>query len=228
MTVPQTIEIDSSDRVFITGKTGSGKSFLARELVRPLERLVVLDPKFSLGSWQLSDWDKDSRELLRNGDPVQIRVTWQERGESIEFWDDVLWECFESGNLTVYIDELYSLAPQGNWMPEVMQRIWTQGRELGIGAFSASQRPRWIPPFTVSECEHFFVFRLLKLSDRKFMSDFMGDDVLIPIPHDAPYGFYYYNVYWQEPIYVPGLQVGHGDLWGDFEEVSTVSAESES
>jgi len=212
------IEFSSDERMFITGKTGSGKTYFSRYLTRSLPRLVVLDPKFSLGKWGLSEWNKESRKALSEGENIRIRVTWTERGESMKFWDSVMWEVFETSNVVIYIDEIYALAPQRNWMPEIMQRIYTQGRELGIGVIGTSQRPRWIPPFTITECEHFVMFRLQKKDDRIYMSDYMGDQVIEPIIPGDPHGFYYYNVYWNDPIYIRKLETGHGEGWGEFEK----------
>jgi energy-coupling factor transporter ATP-binding protein EcfA2 len=213
------IEFSSNERMFITGKTGSGKTYFSRFLTRALPRLVVLDPKFSLGPWGLSPWNKESRKALAEGEDIRIRVTWTERGESEKFWDAVIWEVFETSNVVIYSDEIYSLSPRPLWMPEIMQRIYTQGRELGIGVIGVSQRPRFIPAFCMTESEHFIMFRLQKKDDRKCMSEYMGDQVIEPIPPVDPHGFYYYNVYWNDPIYIRKLETGHGEEgWPEFEK----------
>lgn len=211
------IEYSSDQRFFITGKTGSGKSFFARHLTRGLPRLIVLDPNFKLDDWGLEEWNRDTKKALLEGDDVRIRVTWTERGSSSDFWDEVMWEVFEAGDCVLYIDEVYSLAPQGKWMPVVMQKIYTQGRTLGLGAISASQRPRWIPPFCISEAEHFIAFRLNKKLDREYMSEFMGDEVRDPIPPEDPHGFWYYNIHQLDSEYVKKLDIGRGDGWGKFD-----------
>ena len=214
----RTIEIYDNQRGFITGKTGSGKTFFARHITRTLPRLVVFDPKFTLADWGLEAWNRETRRALSEGDPIQLRVTWTERGESTVFWEDVMWEVLEAGNCLLYIDELYSLSAQGKWIPEALQRIYTQGRELGVGAIGVAQRPRFIPQFVITECEWFMRFRLQKKDDRMYMSEFMGDEVIERIPASDPHGFWYYNVGWNEPLYVDRLRIGHGDGWGEFEE----------
>lgn len=211
------IEYHTSERFFITGKTGTGKTFFARYLTQTLPRLVVLDPKFTLSDWGLEEWNKETRQALREGEDVRIRVTWEEGGDSVEFWESVMWVIFECEDVVVYIDEIYSLAPQGNFNPPVMQKIYTQGRELGIGAIGASQRPRWIPGFCMTEAEHFVMFRLHKKKDRIHMSEFMGDQVIEGIPADDPHGFYYYHVKENDPEYIEILDIGRGEGWGKFE-----------
>lgn len=213
------IEIFDDQRGFITGKTGSGKTFFARYITRTLPRLVVFDPKFTLGDWGLEEWNRDTRKALLEGEDLQVRVTWTERGESADFWETVMWDVLDAGNCLVYIDEFYSLTPRQNWIPEPLQKIYTQGRELGVGAIGVAQRPRFIPQFVITECEWFIRFRLQKKDDRVYMAEFMGDEVIPRIPASDPHGFYYYNVRWNSPIYVDRLRIGRGDGWGDFEDL---------
>ena len=42
------IDINSSERVLLPGKTGSGKTYLARAFLARAERLIVIDSKFNL------------------------------------------------------------------------------------------------------------------------------------------------------------------------------------
>lgn len=217
MASEQQITIGSDERCFITGKTGSGKTYLARHLLRTLPRLVVLDPKATLEKWRLETWQKESRRALREGDEVRVRVLLDPTRDPTEFWEGVLEEVYQAGNCTVYIDEVYSLAPQGTWAPPVMQAIWTRGRELGIGAFAASQRPRWVPKFILSEAEHFFAFRLLLRADREYMAEFMGEQVALEIPREHEHGFWYMHVRDYDPLYVERLDIPQGPGLGEFE-----------
>lgn len=210
------IEPESNERIIITGQTGSGKTFLSRQLLDSVKRLVVLDPKGMLRSpqpeedeaeyggienWKLREWSQDAEELLSEGKPIRVRVPAPVDGK----WDDVLWKVYRAGNCVLYIDEIYGVVPPGRRPPDALNAIYTRGRELGIGAVGVSQRPAWIPLELMSEPEWYFCFRLMLDNDRRRMAEFMGQQVLNRITDR--YGFWTYNVHWDEPVYTEQLDV---------------------
>lgn len=206
------IEVRSSDRASIVGMTGSGKTFLAGYLLRTARRLVVIDPKGTLrGRWRLEEWSEATRKRLLDGEPVRIRLARpvtrgpSRIGPGQTIWDDYLWDIYDAGNVLVYIDEMYGVTPVGGRIPEPLQAIYTRGRELGIGAISASQRPSWVPLEILSESTWFFCFRLQLEDDRRRMAGLMGAEVLEPIPD--LYGFWTYQAGWPYPVYTEQLEV---------------------
>jgi DNA helicase HerA-like ATPase len=204
------ISVQASDRVFICGKTGSGKTTLARELTRNLSRLVVLDSKGTLSDWNLADWDRESQQALEQGERVRARVLQPldlpDQAAIDAFWTDVFRQCFEAGNVTIYVDELFAIVPPGKPAPPIMLACWTRGREFGIGAWASTQRPSWVPLATISESEHDFMFRLTLKQDRQRMSEFMTERVTREIKD--PHGFYYMQSSANEPVYISSLDLG--------------------
>lgn len=222
------IEIETDERVFLAGKTDSGKTYLAQRLLRPIQRLVVLDPKASpsIDQWRLAPWDRESQRLLRTGQPVRTRVKLPAADTLESFWDEVLFECWNVGNVLVYVDEVYLLKPEGGAYPRYLSRLFTTGRERGVGAWASAQRPAWIPLVLISESEHVFVFRLNLEDDRIAIGKNKHPELAQEIPHSDPHGFRYYNEHQDAPMYFPeydedGPRGGLGDL-GDL-----VSEESE-
>jgi len=212
------ISIQTNERVYIVGKTRSGKTFLARHLLRPVRRLIVADPKAGLASWGLQDWNHETIRSFEEGEDVRLRIV-PEPGQDLEqFWDEALWMVYEVGDCVLYIDEAYLLT-EGNRYPQSLMFIWTTGRERDIGAFSVSQRPRHIPKYLISEAEHFFVFRLLIEEDRKYVAGFTHAAMVAPIPRDDSHGFWYMSLEMLEPIYVSQLPSDHGDEWGELAEL---------
>ena len=195
--------IRSDERVFVTGKTGSGKTYLARHLLKAFDRLMVLDSKGSLRDWSLDDYDAKARDTFRRGEASRVRVLADAYADPSETWERAMIDLYESGNAVLYCDEMYAVVDPGKRPPAVMNAIWTRGRELGIGAWGATQRPVWVPLFALSEADHFFMFRLNLFEDRRRMSEFVNEEVMTPIVE--AHGFYYYRTGEETPTYQPIL-----------------------
>ncbi len=196
------VNIREGERASIVGKTGSGKTVLARYMLRGIRRLVVLDPKPALGKWGLEEWNSDTRKRLAEGEDVRVRVVLEAGADPRRFWEDVLREVYQAAYLTLYIDEGYGVV-SGSQPGEWLQAVWTRGREFEITAIAATQRPRRIPLILLSEAEHFFVFRLLLEADREYMADIIGPDVAERMPDE--HGFYYFHANQERPVYIPSV-----------------------
>lgn len=196
--------ISYHDRVFIAGKTGSGKTYLAKYISRRIPRLIVLDSKGTLADWNLEPWDWQAKLKLRRGEPVRARVVYDVQKES-ETWIEAMEAAYEAGNCTVYIDEVYSIVEPGSKPPSIMWGLWTRGRELKVGAWASTQRPVSVPLFTISEAEHYFCFRLTLDEDRKRMAGYMGPQVIQPVTDI--HGFWYSQAIDERAIYTTQLEV---------------------
>jgi energy-coupling factor transporter ATP-binding protein EcfA2 len=184
------MRIASNDRVIAVGKTGSGKTTLMRTLTGNLTRLVVLDGKGSLADWGLGDWETERLSFVREGQG-RLRAALPV-GEGVDYWDRVISWALDQGDLTVYIDEIGAIVPPGGRASTYLHALYTRGREWGIGAWGSTQRPAWIPLICISECEHFFVFRLTMAEDRARMAQFMTERVMQTI--SEKYAFWYYSL----------------------------------
>lgn len=197
--------IGSDQRVLITGKTGTGKTTLAKYLTQRLSRLIVIDTKGSLSDWNLEPYSDSTVKRLNNGEPCRIRVRAPMRGADNEFWDEVFFLALFAGSVTVYIDELFIVTPPNRKPPEGLGALYTQGREFEVGCWASTQRPAWIPLYTISECEHYFMFYLALDEDKNRMSAFMGKEVLQEI--QDPYGYYYAAAKDRHAVYSHGLNL---------------------
>lgn len=203
------LEIDPAHRVAFVGKTGSGKTTLARQLVAGLDRVIVIDPKGSLyGQWDLEEWsDRETVKRLDKGEPVRVRVPVPVTDDVQEALEPVFYVAYAVGGVTVYIDELYGVLSEGKRPGKYFRALYTRGREFGIGVWAAVQRPTWVPLFTLSEAEWSFTFRLQMKEDRKRMAAIVGPELEQPIPSEDPYGFWMYFANWESPVYCPGLDL---------------------
>ncbi len=201
---PQSRIIQSNDRVFVCGKTGSGKTVLAKYLTAKLSRLIVLDPKGSLDNWDCLEPNERNIKKFLNGEPLRLRFV-PPLTDAADYWQLPVELAFNAGDCVIYVDELYGVVPPGQRAGEMFSALWTRGREFGIGAWGASQRPSWVPLVCISEADHHFVFRLTLDEDRARMAAFMGDAVMQPITDR--HGFWQMSQVDDVPVYNPGLKI---------------------
>lgn len=178
------IRVKASDRVAIVGKTGSGKTYLARRLCSTVSRLVVIDHKSSLTDWSTLPPVESSWRKLDAGDPVRLRVVY----EDDTTYETAIARALAAHNCTIYIDEVYGITEIGR-RPRALIAALTRGREFGVGVWTSTQRPSHLPLFVLSEADHYFVFRVNLEEDRKRLAAFCGEDVLTPIEDE--HGFFY-------------------------------------
>jgi ABC-type dipeptide/oligopeptide/nickel transport system ATPase component len=166
--------VKANERVAFVGKTGSGKTFAAMLMLASIPRVIVCDPKGTLaGNLDLQEWNKNNVRKFENGDDIRLRIP----APIDNNWEPYFETCYETGNCTVYIDELYGVLNMRRLPPRYLTALYTRGRELNIGVWSATQRPTWVPLFALSEADWLFVFRLQLDADRRRMAEIMGSDV---------------------------------------------------
>lgn len=208
--------IKTNERVTTLGKTGSGKTFLNRLLCLGIPRLVVFDPKGTMGdpqvlkAWNMETWTDAGARKLREGKPVRLRVPPADFGaDPYAHWLPYMQAIYEAGDCTLYIDEVYGVNKPGSLPGPELSALYTRGRELGIGVFASSQRPTLIPLFLLTEVEWIFCFRLLWEGDQQRMIQLMklprSPDPQDPLPIPDLYGYWLFNTVWRTPVYSRGI-----------------------
>lgn len=189
--------------MFFTGKTGSGKSFLARYLLRSFHRLIVIDPKISpsIDRWNLQPYDGDGIKLLQKGENARLRISDPPAidRDGYPVWDAVFELAWQVADICVYIDEMSSVAKNGQ-MTWALRRAYQQGREHGVGIWAATQRPSRVPLEMFSEAEWGFLFMLKMEADRKRVAGSTGYDRLLEPIRDE-HGFFVYYETWPDAVY---------------------------
>lgn len=204
-------KIYANNRVSFAGKTGSGKTFAAGFLLKKIRRKVVIDPKNSpaIDEWNLLPYDKDTLKLLGNPEEhASLRVIEPPGGydkDGFPNWDPIFELAWDLAPLTIYLDEMYSTAKNGQ-LSYPLRRLYTQGREHGIGVWASTQRPMKVPKEMFTEAEWGLVFMLRRAKDRKEIADDTGYDALEEPVRDE-HGFYVFYETWAEPVYYPILDV---------------------
>lgn len=193
------MKIRANDRVLLAGKTGSGKTWLAEHLLNRVDRLVVIDPKATLGHWRLDEPSERDWRDFEDGEPGRFRILPPIVDDPGAWYEDMFHSLYSIGNLIVYIDEAYAVTPPGSRPGKWLSALYTRGRELGIGTWAATQRPAWIPGFLMSEADILIVFRLNLPEDRKKLAAIGGEKLLKRVPDQ--HGFWLYRLEDETPTY---------------------------
>ena len=195
-------EIKSSHHVAICGMNGSGKTYLAKVYLagKNFPNVIVYDTKGTF-TWEQVP---DAPIFQRLSDLMKFQGGRAIYRPSIEeFEDKAIIEAFFKwvylrGNTIVYIDELASFTTS-TYAPLYLKAIWTRGRELNVGCWASTQRPKNVPLLAFSEASFFFIFALNLEADRRRIYEVVQSKKIIDIvPKD--YHFWFYNINMKEPV----------------------------
>lgn len=181
-----------SDRVFIVGATGSGKSVLARALFESAAGVrLVVDPAGSSGTklpgcaTVIGPESPNLRgsALVRE---VYARLTAAAEGaatvryvpylpDRLPEYDAVYRWAFDRPPMFVWADEMGSIAPAHGTPPQV-RRFLTQGRKRELGHLGCHTRPREVNANMIGQSQHLAVFRLDRPDDLRYIAESIGED----------------------------------------------------
>ena len=195
-----TIDLRGSERWLFVGKTGSGKSYLARALLREMSRrgwpVVIVDPSaFWMGKnpkWDKGEGSIERPKLVTRFDPkarVQLYVPsipgWQDPG-----LDALMDACLKRGKLVLYFDETNGIVSANQYSPW-FARVVTQGCKHELAVWAATQRPTRVPEILLSQAENWAIFRVITPNDRKKISEYTGSKVTAQQRLEPFYWFYW-------------------------------------
>lgn len=163
-------------RIFIVGKTGSGKTRCAMWHLSKQDfhnnLWIIIDFK---GEKMFDDLEEQGAVFLDLDErPTRNGIYVYRPSESqISEVNDILWWMYEVENVNLFIDEGYMFPAQGS-DSKALRTLLTQGRSKGISVILLSQRPVWCTKFAISEADYIQTFFLMTRDDRKMVGDFLG------------------------------------------------------
>lgn len=183
---------------------GSGKTTLARELLRLRDYVVVFGTKTQDASlykplqaqgYVLSEKfdpgdDSPAKVIFR---PPLSEPTKAGLAKQREAFREALLGIFEAGAWTVYLDEVRYLS-QTLGLATELDLLWLQGRSLGVTIIASTQRPVSVPLNMFEQSAHSFLFRITSRDDRNRAAEYTGPNAgrvfetvgLLP-PHEVLY-----------------------------------------
>lgn len=203
--MPDLNNIKDSEHVFVAGKTGTGKSFLAEVYLAGFERVVKLDTKNEVEERRYKN------EPLWRGleEYVDFEVCYNlEEVKASEFhhiiyvpavdemntdgYDAFLDWCYNERGITVWIDELMSVCESPQRYPLALKSIMTRGRSRRVAAWCCTQRTLDNPAIVLANTTHFFIFPLQLDQDRKKIVNATGCPEFNEIPDKTDKHVFWY------------------------------------
>jgi len=191
------IKLGRYDRGVLVGKTGCGKTTLAKFLVEDYQKpySVVWNPKASDNiekNWRNQKEVTSLRELYDAEENRVIYTPHPTLAEDERNQEELFYWIYERKFTRFYIDEATSIIYNANKVPRYLQAVLNRGRERGISSLTATQRPTGVPLNILSESEHYYVFKLFLPQDRSRIESITGISVEQQTDLDD-FEFYYFN-----------------------------------
>lgn len=163
----------------VFGMRGSGKTVKVRNLIKPVNRLLIIDTlckDYSDGVTfhSLSDLKKFWRFVY----PAKFRLIYRPPGDDDEIIEDIAEICslcLKCENLTLVIEELNIIFDKKRAPAEFNKMIFG-GRDPGIELIGVAQRPVGFGRKLTSQAQEFYVFCNLEPEDLKFFKDYLGSE----------------------------------------------------
>ena len=188
---------DSGSRSILIGKTGTGKTTVALELIRRMKNagqveILATKEDDKLLSLPIPIVDKLSEVHKYTYDkyPVVMYYPSGEELADLEKLDAWCQWCYLRKNTRAFIDEVTQVTSSTKPGPGLLN-LYTRGRSQNVTAIAGTQRPSGVPKILYTEAENFYKFYLSDEKDRIRVAEFSH-----PLMREQVadmHGFHYFN-----------------------------------
>ena len=171
--------------ICILGSKGSGKSYLANEILKSLNgiHVWVYDFNHQFHSSRAIVFNDLTKMLEVSDQAKRGHYILQPHDNSENTFRRFCEEGFKRGNLVLMMDEAHSFLTKQKQLKE-FNNIILSGRPRGISCITISSRPASLPNNVLTNAKHVFSFKLNLESDVKFLEGYLGSDIWILMPRD--------------------------------------------
>lgn len=170
-------EWEPGQHIAIVGPTGSGKTYIARDLLALRKYAIVLATKSrdkTLEEYRFDRFDRwpveyDARAVLLWKKAKRLGDFSQQRLLIYRVLDDV----YRTGGWSIYFDDLFYIS-ETLALKRAIQMLYTQVRSQGVSLIASMQRPRWVPLEAVSQVSYLICFRIHDEIDAERIAGGMG------------------------------------------------------
>ena len=196
------LHLAADQRAFVTGKSGSGKTYLATSWVRGWPAGIAIDPKHMLTGADLPGWELvlgcDAACRVWGPQHPRLRVRpipgdVRPGGPYDRLATLVLMASRPGSSAGWYDDEVLNAAPLGRISPG-LERLIGEGRGRAVPVVLGTQRPIGVHNKVLSEANHLVVFRLVLDGDRAKLASFAGAQLLDPRLLERKHTFAHFDV----------------------------------
>ncbi len=165
-----------SERIVILGKSGSGKSSLAKALARSASRVLVFDP---IGEYRapvrIHDDPQRLYAFLCGSRAFQVAYV---PGEPLDRQFNLVCRmAYVTGHMTFIADELGQFC-YANWTGPGFSKLLRQGRHNGVTTISIAQRAADIPKTATANMSRLFAFNSSEPGDLAYYRSRLGADAM--------------------------------------------------
>lgn len=180
--------IDPKVRIFVTGRTQTGKSHFCKSIVAKTSNFIVYDPKREYGAYGAV-----VRDLLGLHSAFVggcHKVVFQPNNLSPEYFDLVCLYIYNNlSNIVFIVDEVHIFCTKHKITPN-FKNVITVKQSDGVGVIAITQRPANVHNDVLSQSTIIISFKLNLLADAQAVSDLT--DIDISVIRDLPLRHFIY------------------------------------